>query len=540
MTRKRITDNLDALLNVLPPNVASQLTIINRSDDLLEVILDLGRLPTARYIEREETLSQVEVNHADIGYVVERISAFDTDNRAGMERTLHRIAAIRNRRGDIVGLTCRVGRAVYGTTDIIQDLIESGKSLLLLGRPGIGKTTMLREAARLLAEKKRVVIVDTSNEIGGDGDVPHPAIGRARRMQVSTPALQHEVMIEAVENHNPEVIVIDEIGRELEAAAARTIAERGVQLIGTAHGNTLENLLLNPTLSDLVGGIESVTLSDEEARRRGTQKTVLERRSPPTFDMLIEIQTRDRLAVHLDVGDSVDALLRGYPIPPELRYRDESGEIQIEHSTPPAKRSIGTQGFSRQPMEFGKDRGLPAVYAQAHANELTESPDEAVTSQGLSTLQPIKIYPYGVARNRLIQAAKYLGVPAVVVNELEQAQVLVTLRSYYRNRQHPVIDAENKGMPIYVLRANTVNQMQHFLSDLYNLSSTVAEERGMEPAMQNTQAAIDAVLNGERYVELPPATAYIRRLQHQMARQANLTSHSYGKEPYRRVRIFRD
>jgi stage III sporulation protein SpoIIIAA len=540
MTRKRITDNLDVLLNVLPPKVASQLTIINRSDDLLEVILDLGRIPTARYIDREENLSQVEVTHDDIGYVVERISAFDTDNRAGMERTLHRIAAIRNRRGDIVGLTCRVGRAVYGTTDIIQDLIESGKSLLLLGRPGIGKTTMLREAARLLAEKKRVVIVDTSNEIGGDGDVPHPAVGRARRMQVSTPALQHEVMIEAVENHNPEVIVIDEIGRELEAAAARTIAERGVQLIGTAHGNSLENLLLNPTLSDLVGGIESVTLSDEEARRRGTQKTVLERRSPPTFDMLIEIQTRDRLAVHLDVGDSVDALLRGYPIPPELRYRDEGGEIHIEHSSQPSKRGIGTQGFARQPMEFGKERGLPVVDVRARNEELPDDQPVEVTGEALSTLQPIKIYPYGVARNRLIQAAKYLGVPAVVVNELEQAQVLVTLRSYYRSRQHPVIDAENRGMPIYVLRANTVNQMQHFLSDLYNLSSTVAEERGMEPAMQNTQAAIDAVLNGERYVELPPATAYIRRLQHQMARQANLTSHSYGKEPYRRVRIFRD
>jgi stage III sporulation protein SpoIIIAA len=540
MTRKRITDNLDVLLNVLPLQLAHQLNAINRSDDLLEVILDLGRVPTARYIDREETLSQVEVTHTDIDYVVERISAFDTDNRAGMERTLHRIAAIRNRHGDIVGLTCRVGRAVYGTTDIIQDLIESGKSLLLLGRPGIGKTTMLREAARLLAEKKRVVIVDTSNEIGGDGDVPHPAVGRARRMQVSTPSLQHEVMIEAVENHNPEVIVIDEIGRELEAAAARTIAERGVQLIGTAHGNTLENLLLNPTLSDLVGGIESVTLSDEEARRRGTQKTVLERRSPPTFDMLIEIQTRDRLAVHLDVGISVDALLRGYPTPPELRYRDESGEIHIEHSTPPTKRGLGAQGFGRQPIEFGKDRSLPAVESRARQQEQPNALDNEVTNQELSTLEPVRIYPYGVARNRLIQATKYLGVPAVVVNELEEAQVLVTLRSYYRSRQHPVIDAENRGMPIYVLRANTVNQMQHFLSDLYNLSTTVSEERGMEPAMQNTQAAIDAVLNGERYVELPPATAYIRRLQHQMARQANLTSHSYGKEPYRRVRIFRD
>jgi len=540
MTRKRITDNLDVLLNVLPPQVAQQLNVINLSDDLLEVLLDLGRVPTARFVDHEEILSQVEVSHADIGYVVERISAFDTDNRAGMERTLHRIAAIRNRRGNIVGLTCRVGRAVYGTTDIIQDLIESGNSLLLLGRPGIGKTTMLREAARLLAEKKRVVIVDTSNEIGGDGDVPHPAVGRARRMQVSTPSLQHEVMIEAVENHNPEVIVIDEIGRELEAAAARTIAERGVQLIGTAHGNTLENLLLNPTLSDLVGGIESVTLSDEEARRRGTQKTVLERRSPPTFDMLIEIQTRDRLAVHLDVGISVDALLRGYPTPPELRFRDDKGEIHIERSTPPAKRGLSTQGFSRQPMEFGKDRSMPLAESRGYSVESPQVPAGEEAQPSTATLQPVRIYPYGVARNRLIQAAKWLGVPAMVVNELEEAEVLVTLRSYYRSRQHPVVDAENRGMPIYVLRANTVNQMQHFLSDLYNLSTSVQEERGLDPAMQSTQAAIDAVLNGERSVELPPATAYIRRLQHQMARQANLTSHSYGKEPYRRVRIFRD
>jgi len=540
MTRKRITDNLDVLLNVLPPQVAQQLTVINRSDDLLEVILDLGRMPTARFVDREEILRQVEVTHADIGYVVERISAFDTDNRAGMERTLHRIAAIRNRRGDIVGLTCRVGRAVYGTTDIIQDLIESGKSLLLLGRPGIGKTTMLREAARLLSEKKRVVIVDTSNEIGGDGDVPHPAVGRARRMQVSTPSLQHEVMIEAVENHNPEVIVIDEIGRELEAEAARTIAERGVQLIGTAHGNTLENLLLNPTLSDLVGGIESVTLSDEEARRRGTQKTVLERRSPPTFDMLIEIQTRDRLAVHLDVGDSVDAMLRGYPIPPEIRYRDEAGEIHTERSAPPAKRSLGSQVRNRQPVEFGKDRSLPPVENSVQAGEMPRTREGEEAGQPTSTLQSVRVYPYGVARNRLIQAAKYLGVPAVVVNELDEAEVLVTLRSYYRSRQHPVVDAENRGLPIYVLRANTVNQMQHFLSDLFSLSTAAPEERGLDPAMQSTQAAIDAVLNGERYVELPPATAYIRRLQHQMARQANLTSHSYGKEPYRRVRIFRD
>ncbi|MBN2148644.1 MAG: AAA family ATPase [Anaerolineales bacterium] len=541
MTQKRITDNLDAMLSILPPRITQQLTAINRSDQLLEVILDLGRIPTARYLDREETLSPEEVSHTDIEFVVNRIGEFDTDNRAGLERTLHRISAIRNRRSHIVGLTCRVGRAVYGTTDILQDLIESGKSLLLLGRPGVGKTTMLREAARILAEKKRVVIVDTSNEIGGDGDVPHPAVGRARRMQVSTPALQHEVMIEAVENHNPEAIVIDEIGRELEAEAARTIAERGVQLIGTAHGNTLENLLLNPTLSDLVGGIESVTLSDEEARRRGTQKTVLERRSPPTFDVLIEIQTRDRLAVHLDVAGSVDALLRGYPLPPELRYRDEKGDIRIEHAPQPAyKPGAAGQGFRRQAAENGQPHPRPATENISRRSQPSLQPGEPVEEGGHTPLQPVRIYPYGVARNRLSQAARRLGVPAVVVNDVNESDVLVTLRSYYRNRQRPVVDAESQGKSIYVLRANTIAQMQQFLSDLFNLALDQSNNHGVDPALQNTQAAIAAVLNGERWVELPPASSYIRRLQHQMVREANLTSHSYGKEPYRRVRIFRD
>ena len=320
MTQLRITDDLEALLDVLPADIRRAVEKADDSENLLEIILDLGRVPTARFVDREIVFRESEVTRAEIDYVDERTGEFDADNRAGIERTLHRISAIRNRRTHIVGLTLRVGRAVYGTVDIIQDIIESGKSVLILGQPGVGKTTLLREAARILAESKRVVIVDTSNEIGGDGDVPHPAVGKARRMQVRVPTLQHEVMIEAVENHNPEVIVIDEIGRELEAAAARTIAERGVQLIGTAHGRTLDNLLFNPTLSDLVGGIEAVTLSDEEAHRRGTQKTVLERRAPPTFDVLIEIQTRDRFAVHPDVMASVDALLRGYPLVPEIRH----------------------------------------------------------------------------------------------------------------------------------------------------------------------------------------------------------------------------
>ena len=541
MEQRKITDDLEAKLNVLPPQISRAVTEANDFDNLLEVILDLGRLPTARFVDREVILSQTEVTTEDIDYVVERIGDFDADNRAGLERTLHRISAIRNRRGSIVGLTCRVGRAVYGTTEIIKDLIESGKSLLILGRPGVGKTTMLREAARILAEERRVVIVDTSNEIGGDGDVPHPAVGRARRMQVATPSLQHEVMIEAVENHNPEVIVIDKIGRELEAAAARTIAERGVQLIGTAHGNTLENLLLNPTLSDLVGGIESVTLSDDEARRRGTQKTVLERRSPPTFDMLIEIQNRERLAIHADVAIAVDSLLREYPLPPEVRTRLEDGEIRIEKAPAPTQQLARSgKGYRRQ----GDDTfSTGSRFKQAGGKGKKKRPEawvDASFSYDKSTLQPIRIYPFGVARNRLNQAAKRLGVPAVFVNDLGSADVLVTLRSYYRKRQRPLVDAENRSMPIYVLRSNTINQMQRFLTDLFNLPLDSSGDVSVEPILQQTHAAIEAVRNGERWIELPPAQSYIRRLQHQMARDANLVSHSYGKEPRRRVRIYRE
>lgn len=299
----RITDNLDLLLQVLTAQLRAALEQHPDLDQLLEVVLDLGRRPEARFPNEALALDEASVERETLRYVTERVGSFGKDNRAGIERTLHRISAIRNRQGEIIGLTCRVGRAVIGTVDIVRDVIESGHSILLLGRPGVGKTTLLREAARVLADElhKRVVIVDTSNEIAGDGDIPHPGIGAARRMQVPVPALQHAVMIEAVENHMPEVVVIDEIGTEAEALAARTIAERGVQLIATAHGNTLDNLLQNPTLCDLVGGIQAVTLSDEEARRRGTQKTVLERKAPPTFDVLIEIQDKDRLAVHRDV-----------------------------------------------------------------------------------------------------------------------------------------------------------------------------------------------------------------------------------------------
>src|SRR5829696_17035 len=326
------TDDLKLLLAVMPPQVRETIDRHPRKGDLIEIVLDLGRRPEVRFPQSGEDISSEPVGREDLAYVVERIGRFGKDNRAGIERTLHRISAIRNRVGDVVGLTCRVGRAVYGTVDILRDVIEAGQSILLLGRPGVGKTTLLREAARVLADEltKRVIVVDTSNEIAGDGDIPHPGIGRARRMQVPSPEEQHNVMIEAVENHMPQVIVIDEIGTELESLAARTIAERGVQLIGTAHGNTLDNLMSNPTLSDLIGGIQAVTLGDEEARRRGTQKTVLERKAPPTFDVLVEIQSWDRVSVYSDVASAVDSILRGEEPLAELRSRDVDGQVTIE------------------------------------------------------------------------------------------------------------------------------------------------------------------------------------------------------------------
>ena len=538
MTQLLITDDLDALLDVLPLDIRHAVERANDSENLLEIILDLGRVPTARFVEHEINLRETEVTRAELDYVDERTGEFDADNRAGIERTLHRISAIRNRRTAVVGLTLRVGRAIYGTVDIIQDIVESGKSGLILGRPGVGKTTLLREAARIIAEKKRVVIVDTSNEIGGDGDVPHPAVGKARRMQVREPMLQHEVMIEAVENHNPEVIVIDEIGREAEAAAARTIAERGVQLIGTAHGQTLDNLLLNPTLSDLVGGIEAVTISDEEARRRGTQKTVLERRAPPTFDVLIEIQTRDRFAVHLDIMQSVDALLRGFPLAPQIRTRDDKGNIQIEKAV-----AVSTSRMDAKETKTPRRGRQPAVVAEEPIPVSTrlEQSGAMRLEPSRGALQTVKVYPHGVARNRLQQAAKRLGVPAVIVKDVDDANALVTLKTYYRDRQQTIVDAEHRGIPIYVLRANTVSQMEQFLSDLFSLTSQEQfPSSDLSNVKQQTQQAIAAVLNGERWVDLPPGPSLVRRFQHEMARNAELVSHSYGKEPRRHVRIFRE
>jgi stage III sporulation protein SpoIIIAA len=559
MDPKQSHEDLRTLLNVLPWSIRESVENLGRSEELLEIVMDLGRIPSARFTDGEFMLRETEVTSEEIEQVVDGIGDFDDDNRAGIARTLHRISGIRNRRAQVVGLTCRVGRAVYGTIEIIEDIIAEGHSILILGRPGVGKTTMLREMARVLAEKKRVIIVDTSNEIGGDGDIPHPAVGRARRMQVPRPSHQHETMIEAVENHNPEVIVIDEIGREREAEAARTINERGVQLIGTAHGNTLENLLLNPTLSDLVGGIESVTLSDEEARRRGTQKTVLERRAPPTFDVLLEMQDRQRLLVHRDVTTSVDAMLRGEVIPVELRFIDEERTIRSERQTlvvtsaavtgRRANRGSREGRGGREVRTLSTSVGKPdngVLLPAAPSNREMVTPGWEVNDQARgnntngdetkSNPRSIRVFAYGVARNRLYQAAKHLGVKLIVAETLDEADVLVTLKSYYRKRRRLISDAEQRGVSVYVLRANTVSQMERFLAEALNLE--VAASDPFESAIAEAERAIAMVQSGQPSIDLRPVGSAIRRYQHEMVRQANLVSHSYGREPYRHVRIF--
>lgn len=432
--RREITNDLDALLDILPPRIRETLYQQHDRSELIEVVLDLGRLPEARFPHRELVINSKEVSHNDIDYVVSRVGEFSGDNRAGIERTLHRISAIRNRNGYIIGLTCRVGRAVFGTAKLIQDFVESEKSVLLLGKPGIGKTTMLREVARVLADdlKKRVIVIDTSNEIAGDGDIPHPAIGHARRMQVATPDKQHAVMIEAVENHMPEVIIIDEIGTELEAQAARTIAERGVQLIGTAHGNTLENLILNPTLSDLVGGIQTVTLGDEEARRRRTQKSILERKAPPTFDVVVEIVDYYKVAVHPNVTESVDAVLHQQPTQTELRWIDEQGNVN--------------KGKMAMPS-------LPTSMPKNHDEQL------------------LCLYLFGANRSRLKQVAEEKRREVRIVTDFKQADLFLTIKSYYNRKPQKIRDAEALGIPIYVLKSNNANYMRQCLDTLYPADS---------------------------------------------------------------------
>jgi len=563
----QVTDNLDQLLDILPPALREALEMDDLSTGLIEIVLDLGRDAEARFADGRALWPRegIPVTAEDIEYVTSRIGAFGKDNRAGIERTLHRISAIRNRQGKVVGLTCRIGRAVYGTIDIIHDIVEAGKSILMLGRPGRGKTTKLREVARVLSDefKKRVIIVDTSNEIAGDGDIPHPAIGRARRMQVIEPEFQHAVMIEAVENHMPEVVVIDEIGVEQEAFAARTIAERGVQLVGTAHGNSLENLLMNPTLSDLVGGIQAVTLSDEEAKKRGTQKTVLERKAPPTFDVIIEIMEVDKLAIHHDVTRTVDRMLRGGQPRPEIRVRNAAGQVEIvqksdleaprspDRDRTPSLFDDGTRGRGN----FGNGTSYTAAPARPEPDGSAPPPrvsppaadGEARTEGGPPTLsngkpipQTLRVFPYGVSRSRLERAIRTLRTSAFIAKDVKDSDVIIALKANYRKEPAKLQEGLSRNLPTYVIKSNTYIQIESVLREIFRMPQEISEE---DVAVSHAEEAIEEIMNdtsgGLNSLELAPQNSFLRRLQHQIAENYKMTSESIGQEPNRRVKISR-
>jgi stage III sporulation protein SpoIIIAA len=584
-----MTDDLQKLLDVLPQDLRQALENHPQRDSLVEVVLDLGRRPEARFPGSAEYLSEQPITQQQIDDCVSRVGIFGGDNRAGIERTLHRISAIRNRTGKIIGLTCRVGRAIFGTIGMIRDLVETGKSILMLGRPGVGKTTALREIARVLADEldKRVVIIDTSNEIAGDGDVPHPAIGKARRMQVSRPEEQHQVMIEAVENHMPEVIVIDEIGTELEALAARTIAERGVQLVGTAHGNQIENLIKNPTLSDLVGGIQAVTLGDDEARRRGSQKTVLERKALPTFEIAVEMHERQRWVVHESVADTVDMLLRGRQPNPQTRTVDENGKVAVaRHLTAVNGGNAGSVGMGQitnveeafapaRPSNGWRTSGkmvpLQPVGARlnGHGNGTsgrTEFDRLLDESWGLDDFEldlnprqagpngedlPLHVYPYGVSRSQLEQVVSVLNLPIALTKDLDSADSILALRSHVKNHAKLRQLAKSRHLPLHMIKSSTIPQITRGLRRMLNMDDPeFGDERELQlmlhngsddevDALEEARLAVEQIVIPKgQPVELLPRSAQVRKMQHELVEHYRLKSDSFGEEPNRRLRIY--
>ncbi len=529
MSSLQFQNDLDRLVAVLPDKVRKYVSYA-QMEDVIEIVLDIGRTPEVRHSGgRIEYLGEEVVTEEDISYITQRIQDFTSDNRSGIPGTLHRISAIRNRQGKVIGLTCRIGRVVTGTIACIKDICMMGKSILFLGRPGVGKTTKLREISRLVADElgKRVVVVDTSNEIAGDGDTPHPAIGHARRMQVSQPQYQKDIMIEAVENHTPEVIVVDEIGTEEEAQAARTIAERGVMLIATAHGNSLESLIKNPTLSDLVGGVQSVTLGDDEARRRSSQKTVLEREKQPTFDIVIEILDRNTLAVYKDTAEAVDYILRGWPIRPEIRKVDKT---YVEEA---------------KPKQEAKPE--PSITEQINALEQKINPSDSL-KYSFSRQKYVeevknfkKIYLYAVSRTIVEKVIERLDLNAEITRNLDEADIVIAHKNFAKGGAKILSTANDYRLQIFFVKTNSMAQIQKVLKDALQITEASETLQGYyddaERALDEAKAAINKILAGAEHIELQPQNQHIRKLQHELVEQHNLTSKSVGEGENRHLKI---
>ena len=535
MSNLQFQNDLNKLLEVLPPKVRQHVDY-DHMEDVIEIVLDIGRTPEIRHSDGKiEYIGEDTVNSEDIEYITSRIQEFTSDNRSGIPGTLHRISAIRNRQGKVIGLTCRIGRVVTGTIACIKDFCMMNKSILFLGRPGVGKTTKLREISRLVADElgKRVVVVDTSNEIAGDGDTPHPAIGHARRMQVTQPQYQKDIMIEAVENHTPEVIVVDEIGTEEEAQAARTIAERGVMLIATAHGNSLESLIKNPTLSDLVGGIQSVTLGDDEARRRASQKTVLEREKQPTFDIVIEILDRNTLAVYKDTAEAVDYILRGWPIRPEIRKVDQTYDKQIEKQAEEVKKV--------QPKQE------PSITEQINKLEQKIQPADSLKfnfsrQKYVEEVKGIKkIYLYAVSRSIVEKVIERLDLKAEITRNIDDADIVIAHKNFAKGGAKILSTANDYRLQIFFIKTNSMAQIQKVLKDALQITETSETLQGYyddaERALDESKAAINKILAGAEHIELQPQSQQIRKLQHELVEQHNLQSKSVGEGAQRHLRI---
>lgn len=515
-------NDLEKLMVIMPQKVSSNLSS-EGLNDVIEIVLDIGRPPEIRHAGGKiDKLGTDGVTEEDINFVTSHLQEFTHDNRSGIPGTLHRISAIRNRQGKVVGLTCRIGRVVTGTIACIKDICTQGKSILFLGRPGVGKTTKLREISRLVADElgKRVVIVDTSNEIAGDGDTPHPAIGAARRMQVPQPEYQKDIMIEAVENHTPEVIVVDEIGTEAEAQAARTIAERGVMLIATAHGNSLESLIKNPTLSDLVGGIQSVTLGDDEAKRRASQKTVLEREKQPTFDIVIEIIDRNTLAVYKNTAEAVDYILRGWPIRPEIRKVDkEYTAVSVESPIVPETKKIETAEDNKMNFSFSRPK-----YCEQN--------------------KPMrKIYLYAVSRTIVEKLIERMDFNVEITRNVEDADIVIAHKNFAKGGAKILNTAKEYRSQIFYVKTNSMAQIQKVLKDALDIQpGDLSEDEASyndetEKALDEVKEAVKKVMDGASEIELAPQDTQIRKHQHELAEQYGLNSTSIGEGENRRLRI---